>query len=154
MRARLAALLIPLALLTGSLRAEAASPESDALSACLVGATSTADRELLARWIFLVMAQHPTVAPLANIPPAVRDDQNKQFAALIERLMTVDCRTQTRAAMQTGQGAGSDVALRTAFEVLGRIAMEGMMGHPAVNAAILEYLKYLDLNKFKDLLVP
>ena len=152
MRARLAALLIPLAFLIGPLRAEA-SPESDALSACLVGATSTADRELLARWIFLVMAQHPTVAPLANITPAVREDQNRQFAALIERLMTVDCRNQTRSAMQSG-GQGSDAALRTGFEVLGRIAMEGMMGHPAVNAAILEYLKYLDLNKFKNLLVP
>ena len=151
MRARLAALfLLPLALL-GPLRAEA-SPESDALSACLVGATNVADREVLARWIFLVMAQHPTVAPLANISPAVKDDQNKQFAALIERLMTVDCRSQSRAAMTSGKG--SDAALRTGFEVLGRIAMEGVMGHPAVNAAILEYLKYLDLNKFKDLLLP
>jgi len=151
MRARLAALLLlPLALL-GPLRAEA-SPESDALSACLVGATNTADREVLARWIFLVMAQHPTVAPLANISQSVRDDQNKQFAGLIERLMTVDCRSQSRAAMTSGKG--SDAALRTGFEVLGRIAMEGVMGHPAVNAAILEYLKYLDLNKFKDLLVP
>ncbi|XHS80074.1 hypothetical protein ACFJGW_08850 [Burkholderiaceae bacterium UC74_6] len=153
MRARLAALLLlPLALL-GPLRAEA-SPESDALSACLVGATNTADREVLARWIFLVMAQHPTVASLANISPAVRDDQNKQFAGLIERLMTVDCRSQSRAAMTSGKGSGSDAALRTGFEVLGRIAMEGVMGHPAVNAAILEYLKYLDLNKFKDLLIP
>lgn len=55
---------------------------TDDLSRCLVDKTSTEDKSVLVQWIFVAMAQHPSVVPLTKITPADVDRDNKAAGEL------------------------------------------------------------------------
>ncbi len=133
----------------GSLpRLAAAGPFADDMAKCLVTSTSPQDRILLAKWVFSMMAEHPDVASLANITPAQRQAILKDAAALVQRLLTDSCRSQTKAAVQN-EGAGT---IQYGFQVLGASAMRGLMTEPHVMESAKSLAQYLDEAKIKDLL--
>lgn len=133
--------------LPASVPAFAATP-SEALSQCLLNKTSADDRTTLVRWIFAVIARHPSVADMGTISDAAYETASAEAGVLFTRLMAEDCRTETKAAMATG----SSTAIGTGFEALGRTAGTDLMTHPSVQASMADLIKYVDLNKIAQVM--
>jgi hypothetical protein len=87
------------------------------------------------QWIFSAMSLHPAVSPLASITAEQRVAFDKKGAALFIRLMSADCRQQTIDALKYEGTA----ALQTSFQLLGQVAMRGLMS----DAHVAEGLKKL-----------
>ena len=107
-----------------------ADVHTDALGSCFVASTTDADRVAFVRWMFMALSKHPEVADLAKITEAQRQAGNRSTAALVERLVLTDCRSQSAAVLQHD---GLDAVL-AAFELVGESAADGLMSHPAVAA--------------------
>lgn len=131
--------------LMSAIAAPAHCAPQDQLAECLVTHTSTPDRALLIRWIFMQLALAPDVEPFARIPTQQREATNKETADLITRLITVDCPTELRYAYDAEGGA----AIEGAFQVVGATAMRQIMRDPKVMAGMVSYTKYLDKAKVK-----
>lgn len=123
-----------------------AGSATDALSACLADNTTGKDRKEMARWVFVGMASHPEITSLSNVTKANRDELDKSMAAILMRLMTESCLTQAQSAMQKDGGA----ALQTAFEFVGKLAMQELMSNPQVNASFSNFGKYIDQKKLNS----
>lgn len=120
---------------------------SDTLSVCLVKKSSAEDKTLLVRWIFAGLGHHPEVRDLSKVSEAESERLNKEVAGLFMALMTDRCATETHDAMKYE----GDKAIETGFETLGRVATQGLMGHPDVAAFIAGLDKHLDKEKLEAL---
>ena len=127
-----------------------AGPAADSLADCMSDHTSGKDRKDLARWIFVSMAVHPELTALSSADQDVRTRANKQFAALVTRLITETCVQQARA---TGKEEGQQ-GVYLAFKRLGEIAMTELMSHPDVRGAVAAYANHLDGQKIEAALSP
>lgn len=126
----------------------AAAPFTDALSRCLVERTTPADKADLSKWIFASLALHPSVDEFVSITPAQRAAFDTQAGRLMVRLLTVDCRKETVAALKyEGQGA-----ISSGFEVLGGAATTELMSDPAVTAGLENFSKSVDLDAMNGVL--
>lgn len=125
-----------------------APPAPSALSNCLIRSTTEADHTLLAQWIFVTMSRHPSVASMSSVSDQQNVAINRQVGALLNRLLLDSCATETRAAV----AAQGPAALEGAFEMLGRVAMTTLMGHPDVTAGLSGFAGYLDQRRLQDLL--
>lgn len=125
-----------------------AGPATDKLSTCLVQHTSPADRELLVRWIFAAMASHPGVKDMSAVSPETARKLNRDTGALFQELIVVRCRAETTAAF----AADGQAAINGAFEVLGKVATQGLMGDPQVDAFIADMAASLDPAKLAEVL--
>ena len=105
---------------------------TDDLAKCLVSKTNPSDQKVLVFWMFSAMSQHPDVQEFAQITDARRANGSKAFAALVNRLLVSDCRPEFVAALKY---EGSNV-VEPAFNVLGQVAMRGLMGSPEVGKSI------------------
>ncbi len=72
---------------------------SDGLARCLVSHTSPQDKTQLVRWIFAIMALHPAVSDTSTVGDSERDKLNRGAGMLFERLLTSDCRNETKEAL-------------------------------------------------------
>lgn len=102
----------------------------------------------MARWTFAAMASHPEIKALSNVTQAKKDEIDKSTAILITKLLTENCLLQTRSAMEKDGGG----ALKVAFGVLGRLAMQELISNPNVNASLSDFGKYIDEKKFNSAL--
>ena len=125
-----------------------ASPATDGLSICLANNTSGKDRKDLARWVFVAMSTHPEIRSLSSASATVRDETDKTMAALVTRLLTVNCEKETQVVAANEGSAG----IFTAFKSLGEVAMHELMGNPDVTASVGRYVKYLDQKKLESVL--
>lgn len=135
----LAAAALALGLSLGAQPARA-NPQVQAAQTCLADSTSGKDRKVLGRWIFSALAAHPDISALSKVGEAEREQISKEFADLFTRLVSQDCASEFRA-LASSQGAD---AMGQAFEHLGKVAMQELMGDPAVNGAISVFEKYVD----------
>lgn len=101
---------------------------TDDMSKCVVAKSTTDDRTTLMVWMFSAIASHPAVQPMANVSDSERARLTKKVGEFVVRLLTVDCREQTLAALKY-EGAS---AFRDAFELFGQVAMQGLIKDPAV----------------------
>ena len=122
-----------------------ADTATDALNTCVADNTTGKDRKDLAQWIFMTIAAHPEIQPFSNVTEANRDEFDKRLADLATRLITVNCKTESKAAIEK-EGSQS---LEAAFGTLGRLAMQELMSNPSVNSSFTRYVKYLDKSKFE-----
>ena len=145
-------LVLPVALLLAlaTPMAARAGVYSDDLSRCLVANTHDADQIVLAQWIFGIMSVHPDVAPIAKVDDATRVAMSKKVASLFQTLLTDSCRNETTQAMKY-EGVE---ALKGSFELLGKIAMNTLMGDPKVAAETQAFVQYLDEAKLKAVMAP
>lgn len=120
---------------------------ADALSKCLVGATTPADRRIALRWAFATMSLDPDIAPLASISPVQRDAINRKAGALVTDLLVKSCRKEVQQALMF-EGPG---AVETAFEAWGRWAVTGLVAEPHVARGMGSLLQYLDMGKLMSL---
>jgi hypothetical protein len=115
---------------------------TDTLSVCLVKKTTDADKQLLVKWIFVALAQHPAVQEYAKVPKDKADQLNLEVGALYQALLVDRCGAETRDAMKY-EGAS---AIQSSFQVLGQVASQGLMTDAKVAAFIGEMSKHMDLS--------
>lgn len=141
---KLTVLLLALGTSTPSL----AGPYADAIGQCFANSTTGKDRIELARWVFASMALHPDVVSSSSITSQKREAINRTTGALFNRLLAENCAKEVKEAVKfEGQGA-----LKTAFESLGKLAMQELMSNPAVGAGFSGFEKYVDMKKVKKAL--
>lgn len=126
----------------------AASVYSDDLGKCLVAKTSDQDKIALVQWVFVAISASPGVKDMASVTPQRRDQHDHAVAALFERLLEVDCRRETVAAVKYD----GPEAIKISFGLLGQVAMKVLMSDPAVNDATGEFVKYIDKAKLAALM--
>ena len=124
-----------------------AGPYADDMAKCLVKATSAEDRGLFMRWLFAAMALHPEVASMAAVSPQQRDDLNKRTGALIQKLLTESCRSETQQAVRYEGPA----TIQYAFQVFGQAAAGDLFSDARVAAGMKDLAKYVDQEKLKQL---
>ena len=122
-----------------------AGPFTDEMAKCLAKTTTEADKVLFIQWTYAAISSHPAVESLSNISPEIREDLNQRAANMVTDLITVRCKTET---MQAVKFEG-DSALRASFEVLGRVAMQGLMSDPNVARYMAGLPRYFDPEKFR-----
>jgi len=120
-----------------------------ALSDCLAENTSGRDRKDLAKWVFLALGAHPENKQFfATDAAKAIDEANKTAAGIIMRLMTESCNAQ----MKNAIAQGGPRAIQAAFGNIGQLAMQELMSHPDVNAAMSAFEKYADREKLGNAL--
>ncbi|WP_456479766.1 hypothetical protein [Nautilia sp.] len=110
------------------------------LSYCLIRKTSVNDRILLAKWMFVVLSQYPELKSLSNVTPKIIENYNKKIAALIERLLTKDCKKEASMVIKHEPDG-----LSKSFNVLGTIAAREIMLNPRVSDTLKGYTKYMNI---------
>jgi hypothetical protein len=125
----------------------AAGVYGDDLAKCLVDATSPRDQKNFMIWMYLALSLHPDVTKYVKVTPQDREAQDKIVAGLFERLMTVDCRTQTVKALKY-EGTNT---IEAAFTIFGQAAARGLLSDPAVNAGMENMATQIDTSKFEAL---
>ena len=125
-----------------------ADAETEALATCIADSTTGKDRKDLIRWVFAMISTHPEIKSIANIKDEERDSMDRTTAALFERLLTENCKSQTIAATKSGGQA----AIKSAFSTFGGVAMQELTANSAVNAAFQKFTVYLNKEKFDAIL--
>lgn len=118
----------------------AAAPFTDVLSRCLVERATARDKSDMVVWMFAALGLHPDVKQYLVMTPAERERNDLRMAALFDRLLTVDCRAETVAALKY-EGAS---ALEAGFKVLGAAAATGLMAHPDVDKGTSAFAEMID----------
>ena len=143
---RQAALIGCFALALGSTGASA-GVFTDDMSRCLIKAATPQDQLVLVKWMFAAFALNPDVAPLSTVTPEQRAQFNQEAADLMQRLVLVDCRQQTVAALKN---EGPD-SLLTSLTVLGSVSARGLMMNSPAAIGMLDLAKRIDGAKFRAL---
>jgi hypothetical protein len=123
-----------------------ARAQSDPLSRCIADGTTGKDRKEMARWVFAALAAHPEIKDLSNVTPSAADEASRKFAAIVPRLLGETCRDEVKAVVATGH---VEAVFRSAFENLGRLAMQEITAEADVAAAMSRFEAYLDKQKLK-----
>jgi hypothetical protein len=119
----------------------------DDLSKCLVRSSTPADQTTFVAWAFSAMSAHPAVRQYSNFTDAQRADLSKAVGKLYERLLTVDCRAETVAALKYEGAQG----MEQSFSVLGQVAFRGLLGDPAVAKVMAGLGESVDMKKIEAL---
>ena len=133
--------------LTAASQAQA-GPTADALSKCVVAATSAQDRAVLTRWAYVVVSANPEFRSMTAVTDPMRDDANHRVADLLTRLVTVNCKVQAVTAVRT-EGPG---AVEGAVKALGESAARDLFADPATLGEMTGFVKYLDRDKLIGLM--
>jgi hypothetical protein len=138
--------------LIGGILALSAAPANagvytDDLTKCIVNKTSVSDQTTLTQWVFSAMSSAPAVKAMTATTDAQHSQYNRQAAELISKLILTDCRAEAIAAIKY-EGVGS---FEQSFNVLGQVAMRGLMSDPAVGKQMQQFGTYFDSVKFKAL---
>jgi hypothetical protein len=131
----------------GAAQGAQAGVYSDDLSKCLVRSTSAADQATLVAWVFAALGQHPDIRKYSTVTPAQAETMTRGAATLFERLLTVDCRKETVAALKY-EGASS---MEQAFSLLGQVAFRGLTTDPTVAKGFASLSSYVNKAKIEEL---
>jgi hypothetical protein len=140
---RIPALLLCLLLVSSVAQA---GPFTDEMSKCLVRSTNEADKTLLVKWIYAAMSAHPDVKALSNVSPQQGAQLNKETSVLVVRLLTKNCKSETEQALKYE----GEKTFAASFEVLGGVAMQGIMANPDVSAYFAGFEQQLDAKALQD----
>lgn len=142
MRFKLTALTL-LATSIGFTTAAIAGPASDSLGTCMIESLGSKDKKQLGQWIFFATAAHPDVKEYAKVPAETQKNANEYVGKLVTRLLTESCAEQVKVAAKE-EGPES---IKTAFELVGKIAIQELMTNKEVSASISDYAKFVDNEK-------
>lgn len=126
-----------------------ANQAASQLGTCMIDSLTGKERKKLAIWIFFGMTAHPEIMPYSNVTDENRTQLDQDTGALITRLLTEDCPAQTKEVM----GEANSLAMQSAFELVGRVAMQELMTNQEVARAMASFEQYMDKNKINALAV-
>ena len=119
----------------------------DDLAKCLVAKAKPADQTKLLLWIYSAMSYHPEVRPYSQFTDTRREELAVEAGRLMQRLLTDDCHKETVAGLKyEGQSV-----IESGFNVLGQVAMRGLMNDPAVTGGMAKLTEGVDPEKLKAL---
>ena len=124
-----------------------AAGATEQFAQCLVDGLTGKERKALAKWIFFAIAAHPEISTFSSATPQDIEDSDKFVGSLITRMLTEDCPAQLKAA-----NAENPLALQSAFELVGQVAMQELMSNQNVTTSISNYSRYADLQKINALM--
>lgn len=120
---------------------------TDDLARCIVDNTLVRDRIELVRFIYIAMSQHSDIKHLSNISSNQADDSLREVAHLLTVLLTRRCKDESTKALKYE----GELAYAHAFEVLGGVAMQDLMGNRDVKRYYDSIENYLDHRDFADM---
>lgn len=120
-----------------------ASSTVDALSQCLVQATTTTDKTTVLQWTFAALAQHPDLNSMSSISITQKEQLDQNLAQILQRILVEQCSTQTKAVIQ----ADGFEAVGTSFQELGSITGNEILKTPQVKNQLNGVLKHVDMGK-------
>lgn len=126
--------------------ARANNKTAQKLGVCFVDSLNGKERKELAKWMYFGMSKHSTIKRYSRVSQTDFDNMNKYIGALITRLMTEDCPSISKLAME---GNGTEI-LGYAFGVVGEVAMKELMNEPNVEKSLSAFDQYLDEEKFNQ----
>jgi len=121
---------------------------ADSLSTCLADSTTGRDRKDLAVWVFTAISSHPEIQ---NVMPVNEEDKinsEKKAGEIYTRLIAEDCKAEILASQD------SPLAIKKAFEKLGKIAMMELLNDTNVTQSIQGVAKYMDHKKIEAAIKP
>ena len=122
-----------------------AGPFEDDMSRCLVMASSSKDNIILGRWLVRVYGEHGGSKDLTKLSDYKKEQIDKEVARLFTRLLSEDCKEETKKALRfEGEGV-----MFNAFRVLGEVAGKELIEDKNVSKAINKFTEYVDYEKLK-----
>ena len=113
----------------------------------MIQKTSDADKTSLMRWMFAAVTKDPALASMTTLTDADREKINRTMAGIYNRLMLIDCRSQTVAALKN-EGAQ---AFHQSGEALGEAAVNRLMNSPAADEELSKFADYMDKKAWQAL---
>ena len=120
-----------------------ASSQTDQLSACLIEHTTAADKTSVLQWTFAALSSHPDLKAFAQVSDAQKEQLDKNFAAVVQRIVIEQCSIQAKAVIQADGVEG----IGASFQELGQITGEEILKNPEIKSQLKGVLRYVDLNK-------
>ncbi len=108
------------------------------LPQCLVSNTTSADKEILTRWVFTTLAKHPNLATdpkmsdLASIAQNVRSGADREMAQLVEKFIYDKCNSQLKAAIKNEGPLAIQTSIRSYVQQTGQEILQ----HPSIAGSI------------------
>lgn len=130
-----------------SLKNASASTYEKNLTSCLLKNTGERDKIILARWMFVAIAEHDSIKNDFGISERKKISSIRSAAEYLQFVLGDKCLSETRAAIKN-----DNQGFLKAFEKLGEVAILELMENKSVNVALEEWLKYVDndfLKKFE-----
>ena len=124
-----------------------ADTPSNKLGNCMIDTLNGKERKSLAKWIFLAISSHPEINVYSKASAEDIQNSDEYVGKLITRLLTVDCPAELTLANKA-----DPLAIKKAFELVGRVAMQELMSNQATMKALTNYAKYTDQEKISALL--
>lgn len=134
--------MMAMAALAGAVPAQAQA-EGDGgkrLGQCLVDKSTGIDRVNLMRWLMASWAQSERLKDMVRIEPAVREKADREMAALVTRMLTVDCVEFAKPVLKSHDSA----AMRDAFRAFGEIAGGEIARDPQGGSAMTNFAQFMD----------
>jgi hypothetical protein len=120
-----------------------AGSAAESMGTCMTDSMTGKERKQTAQWAFFSIAAHPEVKEFSKITADAQRNANEFFGKLVTRLITENCPVQTKKAMEE---EGSE-AMKEAFGLVGKVAMEELMTNNDVAASLSGFEKFLDKEK-------
>ncbi|AWY00277.1 hypothetical protein A8139_09900 [Marinomonas primoryensis] len=133
-----------MAAVMSSLASASTSSVTQQLGACLTDSMNENDKKNLVKWIYFGMSQHGTLKPYSNVSDANLDQMDKYVGELMTRLITIDCKEISNKAIEK-----NSAAFESAFNTVGKMAMQTLMAEPSVSHSLGAFEKYLDNEKIE-----
>ena len=121
-------------------QAQAEGEPGKRLGQCLVDKSTGDDRVNLMRWLMASWSQSGRLKDMFKIEPGVREQADRTMAAVVTRMLTVDCVEFARPVLKAHDG----VAMREAFRAFGEIAGGEIARDPDGGTAMTNFSKYID----------
>ena len=99
---------------------------ADDLSRCMTQKATKEDKLAFIRWMFGAIALNPAVTQYSTITASQRDMFGKEVTQTFERVLLVDCRKETVAALKNE----GEMAVLGSFEFFGRTATMELLSDP------------------------
>lgn len=114
---------------------------------CLIDNLNGKERKEMVKWLFFSIASHPDLNSYLNATQNDIIDSDKYIGNLITRLLSDDCPNEMKSAAKA-----DPQAIRKAFGLVGRVAMQELMRDQTVNTTITNYVKYTNQEKINEAL--
>lgn len=116
-----------------------------ALSECLIDATTEADKSKMMKMMFSAMTRNPELRGLSNIDSESSEKISQDAGKVIESLLLDKCLNQTHRVMRV---SGFD-GVGNSFEKLHYPLFYGLLKHPDVESAAGDFVKYMDAGRIE-----
>lgn len=125
-----------------------ANPAIDRIANCMIMNTTEKDKVYFSKYMFFIMAKHPLFKGMSVITDEEIETTNRKLAMFIENFYTKSCRKEVLAATSSERASANAKAL----QIISGLAMQNILQDKNVDAAGSEFLKYVDINKVKEVM--